>query len=111
VAVEVIMQAASARALSNLLAATGGEIRELGANELEEGIIRKIAAAAVAEESIELAEAGVDLAVQGAEELAAGEELESAARDIAADGVAQEAVGAAEIGAAAAEDAVAEEMD
>ena len=55
--------------------------------------------------------AGVELAVEGAEELAAAEELESAARDVAAEGMAQGAAGAAELGAAMAEEAMAEEMD
>ena len=70
VAVEVILQAASARALSNILAATGGEIRELGANEVAEGLLRKIAAEAMAEESEELAIAGIELAAQGLKSLA-----------------------------------------
>ena len=65
------------------MTATGAEIRELGANEMAEGLVRKIAAAAMAKER---------------EELAAATELESAARDIASVGLAEAAVGAANDG-------------
>ena len=37
------------------MAATGAEIRELGRNEVSEGVVRKVAAAAMAEQSEELA--------------------------------------------------------
>lgn len=44
------------------MAATGGEIRELGANEVAEGVVRGVAAAAMAERSFELAEASTEQA-------------------------------------------------
>jgi hypothetical protein len=111
VAVEVILQAASNRALSNVMAATGAEIREFGANEIAEGLLREIAAEALADESDALAAAGVELAAEGIDELATAAELNSAARDIAAEGLAQGVTGAAEIGAAMAEETLAEADD
>ena len=45
---------------------------------MAEGLLRKIAAEAIAEESEELAVAGVELALEGAEELAVADELDAA---------------------------------
>jgi hypothetical protein len=75
--------------LSHLLAATGAENRELGANEVSEGVVRGVAAAAMYERAEELAEAGAVLAEEGLDELA---------RDLTAEGVAAVAEAAADLG-------------
>jgi hypothetical protein len=82
------------------MAATGGEIRELGANEVAEGVVRGVAAAAMAERSVELEEAGYELAEQGLAEVAIAGAAADVARDLAAEGVAEVAEGAADLGAA-----------
>jgi hypothetical protein len=60
VAVDIILQAAATRGLSNIMAAKGKSIAEMGAEEVAEGIVRMTASEAMAERSKELAAAGAD---------------------------------------------------
>lgn len=87
IAVDVILRAAAERWLAQLMAATGQQIGELGAEEIDEGLLRTAASEIAAERSTELAEAGADLA---------DEMVEAGVADVTA--------GAAELGAADAMD-------
>jgi hypothetical protein len=87
IAVDVILRAAAERGLAQLMAATGQQIGELGAEEIDEGLLRIAASEIAAERSTELAEAGADLA---------DEMVEAGVADVTA--------GAAELGAADAMD-------
>ena len=55
VAVEVIMQAATTRALSQVMGAQAEAVADAGAEEMAEGIVRMAASEAMAESSEELA--------------------------------------------------------
>jgi hypothetical protein len=101
IAVDVILRAAAERSLSALMEATGIQIAELGANEMDEGVLRLAASQVAAERAGELAAAGLLMGMQGKVELAAAAEDADLAAEIAAEGVTAVAAGAAEFGAAA----------
>ncbi len=101
IAVDVMLHAAAERGLSQLMAATSKRVGEIGANEIDEGLIRAAASDFAAERSAELAEASAGLAVRGAVEMAAAGAAAEIADDMEADGIADTAIGAAELGAAA----------
>ena len=69
-----------------------------------------VASEAAAQRSQELAEMGMQKAVQGVEELAAGAEITDTARQMAGIGVGMAVAGAAEVGGATAGEAVIKEL-
>ena len=99
-AVFEILNAAGTRSLSQLIAATGVELEQLGTEEVAEGLTRTAVSAAMAVRSEGLAEAGEELAARGAAQLATAAAAADVARAATAVGVADVAEGAAEIGAA-----------
>jgi hypothetical protein len=101
VAVDVMLRAASTRALSQVMATKSEEIAELGAEEVAEGVVRMAASEALAERSEDLEIVGIGLAERGEAELEVAAEASEFARDLAAEGVAEAVVGGAELGAAA----------
>ncbi len=103
-AVEIILRAAAERGLSQLMAATGGQIADMGVNEIDEGLLRVAASDMAAERSAELAAAGADLADRGAVEMAVAGAAADLADDLESEGVTDVEIGAAELGAAAALD-------
>jgi hypothetical protein len=109
-AIEQILQAASAKSLSEIMAATGDRIADYGLREAAEGAVRLAVSEGMAETSEEMAEAGVVMAAKGAAEVADAIETERVAKEIAKEGVKEVAKGAAEVGAAEVMDEVAEEM-
>jgi hypothetical protein len=102
IAADVIVRAAATRSLAQVLAATGVQIGDLGAQEIDEGAMRLAASDIAAERAAELAASSLMLGLRATEELAAADDAAAVARDLAAVGVADVAEGAAELGAAAA---------
>jgi len=105
--VEQIRLAISTNGVSQILAATGQEISELGENEVEEGMTRLTVSRAASEESAAMSKASDDLAVQGIEEMILAEKVGQTARLEANEGAAEISAGAAVVGAAVAMDQVA----
>jgi hypothetical protein len=105
--VEQIRLAISTNGVSQILAATGQQISELGENEVEEGMTRLSVSRAASEESAAMSKASDDLAVQGIEEMILAEKVGQTARLEANEGAAQISTGAAVVGAAVAMDHVA----
>jgi hypothetical protein len=109
-AVDVIVQSAGTRALSQALEETAIDVGELGTEEVAEGLTRAVVSEGLAIRSDVLAEAGAELAAEGVLEVMEGTAIEDTGRDIAVEGVTEVAQGAAELGAAAGLDAAAEEL-
>ncbi len=105
--VEQIRLAISTNGVSQILAATGQQISELGENEVEEGMTRLTVSRAASEESAAMSKASDDLAVQGIEEMILAEKVGQTARLVANEGAAEISAGAAVVGAAVAMDHVA----
>jgi hypothetical protein len=95
-AVEQILNAASTRSLSEIMAATSEQIAGYGLREAAEGAVRLAASEGMAERSEELAQAGAVLGAVGAVEVAEGIEARQAAKEIAKEGSADRSKGAAE---------------
>jgi len=104
IASDVILHAAAERSLSQLMAATGRQVGLMGADEVDEGILRAEAAEIAAQRSAELAEASAGLAVRGAVEMAAAGAAADLAGEMEDEGVADMAEGVATLGAASAMD-------
>jgi hypothetical protein len=105
--VEQIRLAISTNGVSQILAATGQQISELGENEVEEGMTRLTVSRAASQESAVLSTASDDLAVQGIEEMILAEKVGQAARLEADQGASEISAGSAVLGAALAMDNVA----
>ncbi len=105
--VEQIRLAISTNGLSQILAATGQQISELGENEVEEGMTRLTVSRAASEKSAAMSKASDDLAVQGIEEMILAEKVGQTARLEANEGAAEISAGSAVVGAAVALDHVA----
>ena len=105
--IEQIRLAISTNGISQILAATGQQISELGENEVEEGMTRLTVSRAASEKSAAMSKASDDLAVQGIEEMILAEKVGQTARLEANEGAAQISAGAAVVGAAVAMDHVA----
>jgi len=105
--VEQIRLAISTNGVSQILAATGQQISELGENEVEEGMTRLTVSRAASQESAALSTASDDLAVQGIEEMVLAEKIGQTARLEANEGASEISAGAAVVGAAVAMDQVA----
>jgi hypothetical protein len=104
---EQIHVAISTEGVSQLLAASGTKIGELGENEVEEGYTRLEVAEAVEAKSSVMSNASDELAVQGVEELIIAKVVGQAAREEAIDGAREISEGSALVGAASAIDDVA----
>ena len=100
IAVDTIIRFGSNRALSQMIAAKGVEIGEMGAEEVAEGLTRVAVSKAMADRSEELAAAGVVLGVQGVAEVETALEDVELAREVGYVGVTEIAEGAARLGAA-----------
>ena len=105
--VEQIRLAISTNGVSQILAATGQQISELGENEVEEGMTRLTVSRAASEESAAMSKASDDLAVQGIKAMILAEKVGQTARLVANEGAAEISAGAAVVGAAVAMDHVA----
>jgi hypothetical protein len=103
VAVDVMLAAVGARALSVALSEEARRVADLGTEEAAEGLARLAVSAGLAGGGEELGAAGARLAAEGLAETEAGLELGQAAREMAVEGVAEIAEGAAELGAATSE--------
>jgi hypothetical protein len=103
VAVDVMLAAVGARALSVALSEEAKQVADLGTEEAAEGLARLAASAGLAASSQELSAAGAELAAEGLAEVETGQELGQAAREMAVEGVGEIAEGAAELGAATSE--------
>jgi hypothetical protein len=110
IAVDVILRAAATRSLAHLMEATGQKIGALGENEMDEGMLRMVAADVAKQRSEELAEVSVDLEARGAVEAFVAGAANESARQAAVKGIGQVAEGAAELGAAATTEGVAETL-
>jgi hypothetical protein len=86
--VEVILCAAVIRGLSQVLAATGRQIGELGSQEMDEGMLRMVASDAAAQRADKLMTVGVGdaLETRGAVEAVVAQSAEQAARDLSVEG-------------------------
>ena len=82
VAADTIVRAAGSPALSQVIAAKGLEIEEMGIEEAAEGLTRLAASEALAERSEQLAAAGVLLGVEGAAEVETALDEADLAREI-----------------------------
>jgi hypothetical protein len=100
IAVDTIVRSGGTRALSQVIAAKGMEIEEMGIEEASEGLARLAASEAMVERSEQLAVAGVLFGVKGAVEVEMAAEEASLAREVGEAGVAGIAEGAALLGAA-----------
>jgi hypothetical protein len=98
--VEQIRLAISTSGISQILAATGQEISDLGSNEVEEGMTRLTVSRAASEESKAMSKASDELAVQGMEEMILAEKVGKTARREANEGAGEISAGAAVMGAA-----------
>jgi hypothetical protein len=98
--VDTIVRSASSRALSQVIAAKGLEIEEMGIEEVNEGLARLAVSGAMSERSEELAAAGVVLGVKGAAEVETALEEAALAREVGKAGVAEIATGAVLVGEA-----------
>jgi hypothetical protein len=105
--VEQIRLAISTNGYSQILAATGQQISDLGENEVDEGMTRLTVSRAASEESAAMSIASDDLAAQGMEEMILAEKVGQAARLEANEGVSEISAGSAVVGAALALDNVA----
>jgi hypothetical protein len=107
-AIEQVVRSAATRVLSAAMQVTGGQIRELSAGEIAEGVVRLAAADAMSERADDLVADAAQRHVRGRGELETAAAFGSAAREMAREGVAKVAEGGVAIGAAVAEAAVAD---
>ncbi|RIK20084.1 MAG: hypothetical protein DCC51_07965 [Anaerolineae bacterium] len=99
VAVDVIMQAAATRSLSQVMSDTGRKIGDLGENEVDEGVVRLMASDAAAQRAEELAVASNLLATRGAVEVGVAVAADELVRGMVAEGASELAAGAADMAA------------
>lgn len=102
IAADVIVRAAATRSLAQVMAATGVQIGDLGAQEIDEGAMRLAASDLAAERAAEVAAGSLMLGLRATEELAMAEDAATVAGALAAVGVADLAEGATELGEATA---------
>lgn len=98
VAVDVMLRAARAQAISRAMEAESEAIAELGTREVAEGIARKVASEAMALRIEEVALAGAGLTVRGQTDLRAADMAADATRNLASTGEEEAAVAGAELG-------------